>query len=120
MHYHYTAPSQAPGMFNATATSPYSATLTWEPLPHDEQNGVIIEYVIRVSILETNETIYFYSSNTYLVVNTLRPYRTYVCVIAARTAIGIGPYGNQFILRSPQDGNLKLSGKDLVTTCLFL
>ena len=108
-------------MFNATATSPYSATLTWEPPPHDKQNGIIIEYVIRVSILENNETINLYSTNTYLVVNTLRPYRTYVCVIAARTAIGTGPFGNQFILESPQDGNLRNIVIDLllIENCFY-
>lgn len=91
-------------MFNATATSPYTAILTWEPLPADSQNGVIIGYVIQVTILETNATVYLYSNDTYLEVNTLRPYRTYVCIIAARTTVGTGPFGPQFVLTSPQDG----------------
>ena len=41
---------------------------------------------------------------TVLVVNTLKPFRTYVCVIAAQTAIGTGIFGPQFVLRTPQDG----------------
>ena len=91
-------------MFNATATSPYSAYLTWEPLDEEDQNGVIIGYVIQVTILETNTTVYLFSNTTYLVVNTLRPWRTYICIIAARTSVGTGPYGSVFVLQSPQDG----------------
>lgn len=104
MHLLISAPSDFPAMFNATATSPYSAILTWEPPPEDGQNGVIIQYIIEVTILETNQTIFLYSNTTYLVVNTLRPYRTYVCIIAARTSVGIGPFGPQFTLVSPEDG----------------
>ena len=102
--YHFIAPSASPVSFNATATSPYSAFLTWEPPPLDGQNGVIIGYVIQVNILETNQTLYLYSNNTYLQVNTVRPYRTYVCIIAAITNVGTGPYGTQFILETPEDG----------------
>lgn len=91
-------------MFNATATSPHSAILTWEPPPEDDSNGVIIRYIIGVTVLETNQTFLLYSNTTYLVVTALRPHRTYICVIAAQTAVGTGPFGPEFVLNSPQDG----------------
>ena len=97
-------PSKSPMMFNGSAISPYSATLTWGPPPSEGQNGVITGYVIQVTVLETNEMFLLYTSNTYLEVNTLRPFRTYFCVIAAQTVIGDGPFGIQFVLKTPEDG----------------
>ncbi len=91
-------------MFNATVTSAYSATLTWSPPPLEGQNGDITGYVIDVTVLETNETFQLSTVNTYLVVTALRPYRTYVCVIAAQTALGNGPFSAQFIVTTPEDG----------------
>ena len=97
-------PSGSPGMFNATADSPYSAILTWDPPPLDQQNGVITGYVIDVIVLETNDTFLLYTNKTYLVVDVLRPFRTYVCIIAAQTAVGTGTFGPKFVLSTPQDG----------------
>ena len=91
-------------MFNATTTSPYSAILTWEPPAFDQQNGVITGYIISVSVLETNETFLLYSNTTYLIVTSLKPFRTYVCIIAAQTGVGTGPFGTQFVLNTPEDG----------------
>ena len=91
-------------MFNATTTSPYSAILTWKPPPFDQQNGIITGYIISVSVLETNETFLLYSNTTYLIVTALRPFRTYICIIAAQTGVGTGPFGTQFVLNTPEDG----------------
>ena len=103
LHFH-TAPSNSPQVFNATTTSPYSAILTWEPPSFDQQNGVITGYIISVSVLETNETFLLYSNTTYLIVTVLKPFRTYMCIIAAQTGVGTGPFGSQFVLNTPEDG----------------
>ena len=98
------APNGSPNDFNATITSPYSAILTWAPPPPDQQNGIIIGYIINVTILETNETFLLFSNTTSLTVNGLRPFRNYVCIIAAQTSVGIGPYSAVFTVTTPQDG----------------
>ncbi|XP_019848636.1 PREDICTED: phosphatidylinositol phosphatase PTPRQ-like [Amphimedon queenslandica] len=97
------APSAPPDDLNATVTSPYSALLTWDPPPNDQMNGVIISYVINVVILETRENFTLYSNTTSLFVDGLRPFRTFECIIAAVTNVGVGPYSAIFTLSTPQD-----------------
>ena len=99
-----TVPSGSPQAFNASATSPSSAVLTWQPPPFDEQNGMILSYVINVTIVETGGNFLLFSNSTTLTVTTLKPFRTYICIIAAQTSVGTGPYGTQFILYTPEDG----------------
>ena len=100
----YSAPGAPPNDFNATLTSPYSALLTWNPPPDDQRNGIIINYVINVTVLETEENFILYSNTTSLFVDGLRPFRTFECIIAALTNVGIGPYSAIFTLSTPQDG----------------
>lgn len=90
--------------FNATIASPYSALFTWEPPSLDEQNGIIIGYVINVTILETGENFLLYSNTTSLYVDNLIPFRTFVCIVAAMTSSGIGPFSSTFSVTTPQDG----------------
>ena len=97
-------PTSSPKDFNVTVTSPYSAVLTWAPPLPDQQNGIIIGYIINVTILETNETFLLFSNTTSLTVNGLRPFRNYMCIIAAQTSVGTGPYSAVFTVITPQDG----------------
>ena len=90
--------------FIANATTPYSAFLTWSPPPFEQQNGVITGYVINVTVLGSNISFTLYSNTSSYFVNTLKPFRTYICIIAAQTSIGMGPFGQLFILRTPQAG----------------
>ena len=97
-------PTSSPKDFSVTVTSPYSAVLTWAPPLPDQQNGIIIGYIINVTILETNETFLLFSNTTSLTVNGLRPFRSYMCIIAAQTSVGTGPYSAVFTVITPQDG----------------
>ena len=85
------------------SNSPYEAVLMWDPLPSDQQNGVVTGYVINVTVQETGQTFLLFSNTTTLTVQT-RPFRTFICVIAAQTSAGPGPFGPVFILSTPQDG----------------
>ena len=75
----------------------------------EDQNGGITGYVINVTVLETGTTFLLYSSTNSLVVSSLKPYRTYVCIIAAQTSIGTGPFGIQFVLQTPEDGKMVIN-----------
>ncbi len=92
-----------------TSTSAY---LSWEPPPDENRNGVIVQYIINVTVQETGERFQLTSETTYLEVTNLRPYRTYVCVIAAATSVGLGPFSTAFTVQTPEDG--KLSFKQYV------
>ena len=100
----FSVPSGSPEVFNATVTSPYSAFLTWDPPPIDKQNGVILGYIINVTVIETDESFLLYSNSTSLFVDDLSPFRTFQCIIAALTNAGIGPYSSFFTVTTPQDG----------------
>ena len=78
--------------------------ITWQPPPLDDQNGIIISYVITIS-LEVNDTVpqqYITSSLNVMVVG-LHPFSTYVVAVAAETGVGRGPFSG-FTIRTPEDG----------------
>ena len=100
----FIVPSGSPQTFNTTVLSPYSADLTWAPPSPEEQNGVITGYIINVTILQNSVNFLLYSNTTSLTVTSLRPYRNYICIIAAITSIGIGPYSTTVTVTTPQDG----------------
>ncbi len=65
---------------------------------------MIIQYTINVTVQETGEHFQLTSETTYLEVTNLRPYRTYVCVIAAATSVGLGPFSSTVVVQTPEDG----------------
>ncbi len=81
-----------------------SAVLTWDPPPYEDQNGVIISYLISVTVNETGETFVLSTNDTSLSITGLRPYRTYICTIAASTSVGVGPYSTSVIAETLEDG----------------
>ena len=101
-------PSGSPLNFGASTTTSRSATITWDPPRADLQNGIIIRYIINVTVVETGATFQLTSTTTSLTVNTLTPYRNFICIIAAVTSVGIGPFSTQFTLTTPQDGELMI------------
>ena len=85
-----------------------SGTISWNPPAADQQNGIIIHYVINVTVVETGVSFQLTSNTTSLTISTLSPYRNYRCIIAAVTAVGIGTFGGLFTLTTPQDSMLAL------------
>ncbi len=107
-----TVPTASPEDFTPVEVTSRSTVLTWDPPPYENQNGVIISYVIDVTVIETGETFVIISNDTLLSVTGLRPYRTYICTIAASTSIGLGPYSVSITVNTLEDG------KGFMTTCL--
>ena len=97
-------PSGYPHSFEATAASSTSAIITWDPPLPEEQNGIIIGYIINVTVAETGERFQLFSNSTSITVDTLQPFTTYLCIIAARTVIGTGPFSTVITLETPEDG----------------
>ena len=96
------APSAPPESFNAVPGSPTSASISWDPPPADDVNGVIVQYIINVTVVGSGQTFLLYSTSTTLNITTLQPYTTYICIIAAVTSAGVGPYTSQLTLITPQ------------------
>ena len=97
-------PSGSPLNFGASVVASRSATITWNPPQADLQNGIIIRYLINVTVVETGQFFQLTSSTTSLTISTLVPFRNYICIIAAVTSVGVGPFSARFTLTTPQDG----------------
>ena len=114
----FSVPSGNPVNFGGNATTSRSAVISWDPPAADQWNGVIILYIINVTVLETGETFQLNSTSTSLTVSTLQPYRNYVCIVAALTSVGSGPFSTSFTLTTPQDS--KFDALCLTLIVLFL
>ena len=89
-------------MINVTSST--SLLLSWEPPELEDQNGVILGYVINVTAVETGMNFELRSTETTLAVDGLRPFTTYICRIAARTVVGVGPFSIAVTAVTSQDG----------------
>ena len=98
------APSGYPQSFSVMPTTTRSALLQWDPPNAADRNGIVTEYTINVSAVETGEEFQLISTNTLLTVTNLRPYTTYQCIIAASTSVGIGPFSTVVTVITPEDG----------------
>ena len=99
-----TAPSSAPDNLTVTALSPNSISLNWSPPPPQSQNGVIREYRINVTEIETGTEFNLTTTANSITVSFLHPYYTYECAISAYT-IATGPYTVVTVMTS-EDGML--------------
>ena len=103
---HCVAPSGPPQTIMALAqtSSTRSLYITWNPPVAAEQNGIIISYIVNITGVETGERLQLTSQSQSVNVTGLTPYTTYLCIVAASTAIGPGPFGIQIIIRTPEAG----------------
>ena len=82
-----------------------SVQLSWDPPPADQQNGIITDYYINMTEVETGVTVQLtVTSATTLLVSTLHPYYVYNFFISAATVVGQGPYSTLFSVQTPEDG----------------
>ena len=78
----------------------------------DEQNGVITSYTINITETGSGNTIQrtvSSSQDASITVESLLPFTTYSCSIAASTAVGMGPFSILVTLNTPEDGRLLAS-----------
>ena len=101
-----TVPSGPVVDISGYAASSHSIKLMWSPPLAEKHNGIIVGYVINVTVLENNDTYSLVSQTSSALLSTLKPYRTYTFAIAARTVIGVGPTGKLLTIKTPQTGKL--------------
>ena len=95
-------PSAAPEF--TVSTTATSVTITWQPLPTCEQNGVITNYTIAyrmegrmdMSFIE----IVVDAANLTAVVTPLTPYTNYTIKMAASTSVGRGVFGREVTVQT--------------------
>ena len=116
---HLTAvPSAAPQDVSVSASTPRSAVVRWRDPPLDDQNGLIVHYLVRYfpandsSSVREEEVEGAKGQDNVIehAVNQLQPFTTYEFVVAAATDVGRGPFSNPSSLKMPQDGKLEPRG----------
>lgn len=99
------APIAAPQQVTVFKNSTY-LTLSWNPPPFEDTNGLIQYYIILVTELDTNTSLPPVTSfSTEITLNDLHPYYIYQCMIAAYTS-AIGPYTSPVTVQLDQEGKI--------------
>ena len=106
--YYSVAPTGAPSNFVVNITTQNSVSLSWNPPPIDQQNGLIRYYVITCSTAGSSTVINWTSNTTELTIQNLQPYSQYSCTVAAFT-IAIGPASIQLNFTLPEAGESGIS-----------
>ena len=100
----FVAPSGPPQNIVAQASSARSLYFALDPPAATEQNGIIISYTINITGVETGERLQLASQSQSVNVTGLTPYATYLCAVAASTAVGPGPFSTQITIQTPESG----------------
>jgi len=87
-----------------------SFSLHWSPPEGQFQNGIITGYLVNVTAIGTPEILQVSSITNSVVMRSLRPFTTYVCIVAAETSAGIGPFSIAITVQTNESGkSLKYS-----------
>ena len=105
--YIFIAPSSPPENLNVTSVSSTSIRLSWTPPPAAVQNGIITEYRINVTEVDTGRLLFYTSFTTSFVVQGLHPYYMYECRVSAYT-VAVGPLSDPEVIQTPEDSKEKL------------
>ena len=98
----HTVPSAPPQNLTGNSFSSTHLQLEWTPPPADQQNGIIREYRIIFTELETGRTWNTTTNRLVYEERGLHAYYEYQCSVAAVT-VGAGP-AQTITVRQPEDG----------------
>ena len=88
---HILVPSGPPQSFTGTPNIT-SIQFSWRPPIAEERNGDITGYTIFItSLIDPSDSQELTTSSENLLAESLQPFTTYECAIAASTQVGLGP-----------------------------
>ena len=90
---------------SGTALNSTHIGLVWDPPPEMDHRGIIREYRLNVTELDTGLTFQIASTVTEATIGPLHPYYTYSSIITAFT-VGEGPYSSAVVVRTDEDSEL--------------
>ena len=97
-------PTGPPQALEVQPENPTTLVLSWQSPAQENQNGIIVHYIVNITELETGRVLFFSAvSTTTLTVPVLHPFYNYTCIVAAVT-IGVGPYSAPAVIQMPEDG----------------
>ena len=86
-----------------TVRNSHTLSLSWSPPLAENRNGIIQEYIVTLTELDTGEIIEITASTTSVVVSFLHPFYTYSYAVSAVTT-DPGPSSPVMNITMPQDG----------------
>ena len=101
----HAAPSGHPLQVAGSSMSPTTILLTWSPPSMSDHNGVLTGYVIQATEIDTQLTIQHTTSvaNNFTI-SSLNPFSNYLCTVAAKTSVGLGPFSPGEVIQTQQSG----------------
>ena len=99
-----TVPTAPPENLQLFPQDPRTLLLTWQPPVDEHGNGIITGYVINITETETETQFQLVTEQTSIIVDSLHPFYTYSCIVAAKTVIGIGPFTVEVDVEMPEAG----------------
>ena len=100
-----TVSAGAPLNPSATVINSRTLAFTWEEPLEQLRNGIIRQYHINITEVDTGRQFQIVSSTTSTSVSSLHPYYTYQWAVSAFT-IGGGPFSQPQMITMPEDGNI--------------
>ncbi len=83
--------------------------MEWDPPAEEERNGVIVDYVVNITAVESSTVFSVLTGGSLSVtVPGLHPFYTYNYIIAAVTSLGRGPFSMAESVKMPSDGEFLL------------
>ena len=90
---------------SGTALNSTHIGLVWDPPPEVDHRGIIHEYRLNVTELDTGLIFRIASTVTEATIGPLHPYYSYSSIITAFT-VGEGPYSSAVVVRTDEDSEL--------------
>lgn len=98
------APSGPPTNFSAVTVGSDSVTLTWSAPDQRARNGIITSYTVEVMSFQSGNNYTLVTDTQNITIVNLSPYNLYILSVAARTAVGIGPFSTHLPIRTAETG----------------
>jgi len=100
-----TVPTSSPRITTAVAVAPMTVELSWDPPSPDEQNGIIVYYIINITAIHPHVGETFQQNCTLVPCNVshLYPHHTYQFSVSAVT-IAPGPYSETHTVTTLESG----------------
>ena len=98
-----TVPIGAPLNLSAIVIDSRTVSFTWEEPLEQLHNGIIRQYHISISELDTGQQLQFVSTTNMMTIPSLHPNYAYEWSVAAFT-VGEGPFSATQTISMPEDG----------------